>query len=325
MTGAKAARLVVGFGLAGVFLWLAFRHTDFSGFAGTIANADGRWVAVAVAALVAGYACRIERWRVMLARDNPTLSWRGCAGPLLGSFATNNVLPFRVGDVMRAFAFNDRLGSSSGTVIATLLVERLLDLLMVLLMLGFALTLLQVDATGPLRLGAGVLVLGPMGIMAVLLFPAWMQPLSVWAQRRAEQAASPLLAKVLRELVKVVQTLGHLAGRSTMARLLGWSVLAWGFEGVVFYGAALALPSVSQPVYAWLALPVGTLATLIPSTPGYAGTFDYFVAWAIVAFGELSAAATAYAIFVHAILWLPVTAAGGLYLLLKPAARARQV
>ena len=71
-------------------------------------------------------------------QQQPGLTWRQCAGPLLGSFAANNILPFRAGDVLAAFAFNSRLKVSSGIVLATLFVERLLDLLMVLVLFGVA-------------------------------------------------------------------------------------------------------------------------------------------------------------------------------------------
>jgi uncharacterized membrane protein YbhN (UPF0104 family) len=63
---------------------------------------------------------------------------------------------------------------------------------------------------------------------------------------------------------------------------------------------------------------VGTFATVIPSTPGYIGTFDYFTAQAMSALGNTAAAAAAFAFLVHAVLWLPPTVAGGLYLLMNP-------
>jgi uncharacterized membrane protein YbhN (UPF0104 family) len=72
------------------------------------------------------------------------------------------------------------------------------------------------------------------------------------------------------------------------------------------------------PQAAWLALPVGTLATLIPSAPGYAGTFDFFTAQAMALLGNPIAAATAYALLVHALLWLPATLVGGVLLLAYP-------
>jgi len=64
----------------------------------------------------------------------------------MASFAANNVLPFRAGDVLRSFAFNRKLGTTSGVVIATLFVERLLDLLILLILLGAALAFFNLDS-----------------------------------------------------------------------------------------------------------------------------------------------------------------------------------
>ena len=64
----------------------------------------------------------------------------------------------------------------------------------------------------------------------------------------------------------------------------------------------------------WFAAATGTLATLSPSSPGYIGTFDYFAILGITAFGAHRAAATAFAVVVHAMLWLPVTIVGAAFL-----------
>jgi hypothetical protein len=132
------------------------------------------------------------------------------------------------------------------------------------------------------------------------------------------RVAPDLGHRLLDELNKSFVTLQHLARGNTMIRLVSWSMLAWLAEGCVFWFAALALPSLVTPLAGWLALPVGTLATLIPSTPGYVGTFDFFTVRAMTALGNTLGAATAYALLVHALLWLPPTLIGGLYLLLHP-------
>jgi uncharacterized membrane protein YbhN (UPF0104 family) len=103
-----------------------------------------------------------------------------------------------------------------------------------------------------------------------------------------------------------------------MVRLVAWSLIVWLAEGCVFWFVGLALSSISTPEAGWLALPVGTLATLIPSTPGYVGTFDYFTVRAMTAMGNNAVASTAYALLVHVLLWSPPTLVGGLYLLLHP-------
>lgn len=321
MSARKAARFALGIALAALFLWLVLRHLSPGDIQQAFEGARGWWVGAAVVAFGGGYFCRIERWRLMLERDSPGLTWRACAGPLLASFAVNNVLPFRAGDVLRTFAFNLTLRTTSGVVIATLVVERLLDLLMVLVLLGAALALFGLDATRLAGVGGAVLAAGAGAILLVLLFPRSFMPLVLAAARLVARFAPRPGQKLLAETQRCVSTLEHVARGNTMLKLISWSLMAWLAEACVFWFAALALPSIVTPLAGWLALPAGTLATLIPSTPGYVGTFDYFTARAMTTLGNATAAATAYALLVHALLWLPPTIIGGAFLLLHPVRR----
>jgi uncharacterized protein (TIRG00374 family) len=318
MTARHSLRFLLGVGCAAFFAWLIARQIDAGQLRRAFSGAVPHWIAAALLAFCVGYAARIQRWRVMLGVDNPALGWRDCAGPLLGSFAANNVLPLRSGDLLRAFAFNARLGTGSGTVVATLFVERLLDMLMVLVLLGTTLALFGMEASRFAGVGSLVLVAGAAAILLILLLPQAFSPLALGAGRAVARVVPGLGTKLQGGILKSLATLGHLSRGSTMVQLVAWSVLAWIAEGCVFWCAALALPTVTGPLAGWLALPVGTLATLIPSTPGYVGTFDYFTVKAMTELGNTTAAATAYALLVHALLWLPPTLVGGLYLLLHP-------
>lgn len=318
MTAKKTLQLMLGISLAAFFLWLIFRQISFEEIKQAFAGASLIWIIAAMIAFAVGYTCRIERWRLMLQRDNPSLQWHSCAGPLLASFAANNVLPFRAGDVLRSFAFNQKLGTSSGVVIATLFVERLLDLLMVLVLLGAALAFFGLETNRFAGVGSAVLILGAIAILVVLFFPHFFTPLTLVIGRLVARVAPKFRHKLLDEINKSLTTLQHLAKGNTMIKLVSWSMVVWLAEGCVFWFGAMSLPSITAPLAAWLALPVGTLATLIPSTPGYVGTFDFFTVRAMTELGNALGAATACALLVHALLWLPPTLLGGLYLLLHP-------
>ena len=84
----------------------------------------------------------------------------------------------------------------------------------------------------------------------------------------------------------------------------------------MFVTVATALHTGAAPPGPWLSLAAGTLATLLPGAPGYIGTFDYFAARGLVAYGVSLETAAAFALTVHAILWVPLTALGALYLLM---------
>jgi uncharacterized protein (TIRG00374 family) len=318
----KVLRFAVGLTIAALFTWLVLGHVDPGDLMSSLSGVAPGWLLLALIAFCVGYACRIERWRQMLRAENPGIKWRDCALPLLSSFAVNNVLPFRAGDVMRSFAFCERLGTSSGTVIATLLVERVLDLLVLLLALAAACALL----------GAGAGVLGAVTLPALaavsvalvvvlFLLPSVVARFGRVATAVATRMAPGVGARMAAEVARCVDALYRLSRAGTMPRLVAWSLTAWAAEGLVFYAAALAMPALSNPLAAWLALPVGTLATLIPSTPGYIGTFDYFTAAAVRELGNAPAAAAAYAYLVHLLLWLPPTLIGGVALAFHPGLR----
>lgn len=318
MTLKQLFRFTSGSLLTILFLWLIARQIDLHELKRAFVGTTPLWVVAGLVAFSAGYACRIERWRLMLQKDNSGIRWGHCAGPLLAGFAANNLLPLRAGDVLRGFAFNGRLGVSSGVVLATLFVERLLDLLMVIVFLGIALAVFGLDVSGFAEIGSAALIAVAVAVLLLLLFPQLFMPLALASGKWAARAAPKLGRKLLDEIDKSMATLLHLARGGTMIRLVGWSFAAWLAEGCVFWFAALALSSIAAPSAGWLALPVGTLATLIPSTPGYVGTFDYFTVRAMSALGNHPAASTAYALLVHVLLWLPPTLIGGLYLLVRP-------
>jgi hypothetical protein len=317
MTTKKILRLMMGAALAIFFLWLIMRQISVAEIKQAFVGARTIWIGTALAAFAIGYACRIKRWHIMLQTVNPRLSWRNCAGPLLAGFALNNILPLRAGDILRSFAFNQKLGTTSGVMIATLFVERLLDLLMVLILLGGM--LIFFDTSGVLLAGIGstTFLLGGLIILTVLLAPHLFRPVLITLGRLLERAAPAAAGgRLLEEIDKILDILNQFAQKGAMLKLATWSLTAWLAEGCVYWFSALALPTVTVPLAGWLALPVSTLATLIPSTPGYVGTFDFFAIQAMTELGNSMPAAAAYALLIHILLWLPLTLAGGLYLII---------
>ncbi|PPQ32291.1 hypothetical protein CCR94_06215 [Rhodoblastus sphagnicola] len=312
----RVAQAAIGLALTCLFLWLGFRQIQVEQVSAAISQARASWVIGALVAFLLGYSCRVARWRVMLCAHNPKLTWRDCAGPLFASVAANNLLPFRMGDLVRSFGFCKQLGVSQGVAVTTLFVERLLDLLMVLLFLAAALAVF--GGGGLIRLSSLIPVVTIAGLAGLLLFPAVFERIALHLTAALRRFLPGLSEGLSREIHRGAETIGHVSIPATMFRLLGWSALAWLCEGLVFWFCALALPTVQNPAGAWLALPVGTLATVIPSSPGFVGTFDYFTAQALMRSGDSFATGAAFAVLVHLLLWLPPTLLGGLHLLSHP-------
>jgi uncharacterized protein (TIRG00374 family) len=228
----------------------------------------------------------------------------------------NNVLPFRAGDLMRSFAFNKKLGVSPSGVLATLFVERLLDLLMVLVFLIAGLHFFDMNISMLFDIGEVALTLCALAIVALLTFPRLLLPALHFMCAVISKFEPTLGEKLKNAIDHVFIVLGHLSGLGFMCTLLIYSLFAWVAEGCVFWFVALSLPSIENSFAAWLALPVGTLSTLIPSTPGYIGTFDFFTSETMRLFGNEVSGSVAFALIVHLAIWAPITVVGGLYMAL---------
>lgn len=309
---------LLGLIVAGIFSFMFLRQIELGRLMSAIASVNTGWLVGAFALLLLGYAARVARWRQMLAIENPTISCRQCAGPFMAGFALNNVLPFRLGDVARAFGFSQQLRVSPTLTLSTLVVERLLDLMLILLLLGVAIEVSGIGVSRLLGVSALVLILMASGTLLLLLFPRLLTGLMHLGVRLLVRWLPRVGARVAPEVEQIERLLGKLAKRNTAVGLLLWSVLAWGAEGGVYWCLAKGLSALAVTEASWLALPVGTLATLIPSTPGYVGTFDYFTMQAMHLSGNDIMTSAAYALLVHLILWLPVTLIGGAYLLMSP-------
>ena len=314
MSVGKPLRLALALAVSAGLLWLLLRGVETARLLETLSTASGLWLVGGLLALASGYALRIRRWQAMLRQENPTILWRQCAGPLLAGFAMNNVLPFRAGDVLRCVGFGAQLNVSGGSATASLFVERLLDALILLGALAAALLIFGVDGQRFFAFGGTVLALIALVAMLLLLFPRLLAPVLSGFARGFGRVLPRFAGPLDTEAGRALQLLEGTARGRTLAPLVGWSMLVWLAEGLVFYCIARSLPALETPLGAWLALPVATLATLLPGTPGHLGTFDFFAAEAMQVAGAAALSATAFALLVHATLWLPVTLAGALWL-----------
>lgn len=311
---ARWLRPAAGLGVAALFVWLLARRVEWSVVWRVLGSAAPGPLLLGLALLAAGLGVRVVRWWWMLRALEPALRPGACVRPFLASLALNNTLPFRAGDVVRAFGFRHALRSPPGRVLGTLAIERVLDLLVLLAI--FFLGLLGV-ASGAFPRGyvaagaaAGAAALG--ALAAFVLAPGAVA--RALDRLRARWGAHPPVARALAAAGHFVEALGALQSPARTLQLLALSVLAWTLEGSLYAGVAWSLHVGGAPLAPWFALATGTLATLLPSSPGYLGTFDYFAALGLTAYGADRSVAAAFALLVHLLLWVPVTAIGGLLL-----------
>ena len=123
----RYARPLLGLIISSLLLWQLFAHIDLEKLRTTLWAAKAWPIALGLCAVAAGFALRALRWHAMVAHFTPSVRLPATATAFLSSFALNNTLPLRAGDLARTFMYAKELQTSPATLAATLLIERLLD------------------------------------------------------------------------------------------------------------------------------------------------------------------------------------------------------
>jgi uncharacterized protein (TIRG00374 family) len=307
----RALKLGLGLAISALFLYATLATVPFGKVVDALGGARPEWISAALGFVALAYLVKIQRWTAMLRSLGAKVDMRDTATPFLGGVAFNNVLPFRAGDVIRVVAFQRFTGVPASGQVGTLLLERLLDLFVLMTILFAAVTLWRIDVLDEALL-AGLQLAALAVAIAILLFilaPASIRIVVRWAEPRV-----PKLRPAGEALLRLSDAVHTLSRPAFLAKVTGLSFVAWIADGGAYFAIGHALGVAASPEAALLAVSVGTLSTIIPSAPGYVGTFHFFTARVVSAFGANPVGAAAYAILIHALLWVATTASGLLLL-----------
>jgi len=228
-------------------------------------------------------------------------------------YMANNVLPLRAGELVRVYVVARRWRRGFWTALATLVVERVLDSLAIVLILGVLVLLVPVPAvfrwTAVTLLAVDAVAVAALALLAAA--PATGRRL-IAALTRRWPAAGDRLARAYDRFV-----LG-LAGVRTPAHvlpLIAWSALVWLAPALAAWTALRALHLDLPLVVGFTVLAFVGMGIAIPSAPAYVGVFHYAAVLALEIFGVSRPEALGYAILFHAAQFVPITVVGWIFLL----------
>ena len=297
------ARLLLSFGLSAAGLWWLASGVAWRDLAAVLAQAQPGPLVLGLAGLAIGYTVRVVRWRIMLFRLDVRIGFGRATAIYLGSLAVNNVLPLRAGDIARIAWVAGREGAGFTRAALSVVVERILDAAILA-----ALFLLAWPRSLESSWGVVALLAGCLGLLSAPWTLAWLTVAAVRVLRHLELSGPAAL--MLRLAGPPARALRAMRGAWPMPTLVVLTAFVWGGEAVAFAGAAAALGHPLSAHEVALLLAGTTLSTLLPSAPGYVGTFHATFAWLAGLLGRGAADGTALAVVTHLLLWLPTTAGG---------------
>jgi uncharacterized protein (TIRG00374 family) len=294
---------VVGIPLSLVFLWLALRSADLEQVWSELENADVGFVALGIVANGLVYAWQATRWRRIAGA--PDVSTMRFAEIIVSGVAVNNVLPGRVGDILRARWLQTSARIKAGTALSTVFVDRSFDVLALVLFVCVSLPFVT-SAAWLLRLAVGGVAL--LTVIVVVLAAA-----RLYTRRRArDRHARGLLRRVARD---TLEGLAHPLGRRRGVLLAALSVGAWSMWALAAWFVAYAVGirlDLHEVLFVTGAINLGLA---IPSSPGFIGTYQWLGVSALALLDVGTDKALAFAILMHASWYVPTLLVGGALIL----------
>jgi len=298
-------RATIGIAISVVALWILVQSVDIPAALQVLGTASPAWIAVMLVTTTVDIGARGARWRTLLAPIAP-LRYRRVLGYTYIGYLANNVLPARLGELYRSHALGEGEGVSRTTVLGTVVVERVVDTVMVVAIAALA-----------------VLVLSVRGVMssAVLLGLAFVSlavialGLGIAAHRLpgADRVAAIIARRPrLLELARRLRDGLAVAGRPrTLAAAIVFSAIAWAASTGTFLAAGQAVGVELSVAQAALLCSGVALVSIVPSGPGYVGTFELTVVGIADGFGIPRDSAFALGLLVHVMI-LATTTIGGI-------------
>ncbi len=288
----KIVMAVFGIAIGGLCLWLSARNVDWTEATHIFRSADLVGVAGGVALYGVAMVMRALRWRGILSFRAPVSAGMSLQALATG-YAVNAALPARLGEVFRADYLARRTGLSRSGVLASIFIERLLDLLAVVGVLAVGLGLAGGGDDASRHVLVGGAVVAAIGVGVLLLIATRL------SQANAEAALSRLIARLPGGRAIATRLGAMLGDFAQLLRVVGtprfapialgtlpiWAVeicSVWSICGAV--GVKLSLAGM-------LSLMGGaSLSTLLPTAPGYVGSYQFAF---VLILGQFGIGATA--------------------------------
>jgi uncharacterized protein (TIRG00374 family) len=308
----RLAGRLIGLALTVVFLVLALSKVDLTAFADELRTVDYRWLIPSAICTLLGYLVRTVRWQLILS-GAARAPLRTLFPVLIMGFATNNLLPGRLGEFWRAYLLGRKRGVRKTLALASVFVERVFDGLTLIALLAIVSTSIQLPGwSREIELIAAFIFLGATTAVFVTL---WSPTLALQLMHRLTQPLPAHWSAWGEERAKAfIEGLAPLRKPTVLLGAAGLSAAVWLLEGSSYLllnrGMNLGLPSSVELPGIGLALVTINLGIMVPSGPGYVGTQEFFGTSALQVVGANPQAALALVVVSHALQYLLITGLG---------------
>ncbi|MFC1851674.1 lysylphosphatidylglycerol synthase transmembrane domain-containing protein [candidate division CSSED10-310 bacterium] len=306
----KSSQNWIGFIISLIFLVLILKSVERKQFFEVIRNVKYWPILPALLVYFIGVYFRAVRWQILLQpiKDIPlTIQFK----IITIGYMANNLLPLRAGEFYRAHLLGKKEDISRSAVFSSIVLERVFDGLAML----FFLAILSLILVAPFPGWVSVVAYFSFSFF-LCLFLFFL--LIVTSPAKFSSILEVMLKVVPSRFRQSARNLSHnaltglesLKGWKVIIKVLIISIITWLFEASMYYFLFYSFTFHVEYLGAVLLVTLVNLGIMIPSSPGYVGTFEFFCTHTLAIFSVSETVAFSYSILLHFILFLPITLVG---------------
>jgi uncharacterized protein (TIRG00374 family) len=289
------------------FLVLALQGIDLKALGAALRQANYLWLLPAIVITLAILAVKGVRWQLLFLPE-AHLPFAPVFTALCAGYLASNVLPARLGEVVRVVLLTSEEPVGVARTISTIVVERLLDILSLLIILMLLLPFITLPPAMT-RAAQGLAILALAGSAVLLLLSSWKVRVLGWTRSVLHHIRFLDRPQVYEGIGHLIDGFATLRGRLGLL-LIGLSLLSWAGSVAVGWCVSKAF-GMSVPVAGIaFALVVVALGMVVPSSPGYIGVFHYLATVALAPFGVPKNVALSYALVWHGLNYVELSVVG---------------
>ena len=290
-------------------LFLLFRFFDWQEVVQALRHAEWKYLLLALPIYLTSYIFRAMAWHAILMGAVP---FRKVFLTMFVGYTLNNILPFRLGELGRAYLLGREDDLGFWRAFSSILIERVFDMLLAVgLLMGTLPFVLNAENTRELTLIVGGVV--SVGFLALYLLARNRQ----WALDQFERfgARWPVILRLGKDrLDAFLEGLSALTSIRRFLTVFGLMAISWALAIAIQFLVLRSFYADALPVHGAFALGVSALGVAVPSSPGYIGVFEAAIVGALAMFVIPYSTAFADAVTLH-VLYVLLTGSFGIYAL----------
>ena len=309
----RIIKFILGVLISVIGLYYAFRQINFWELWIIIKNVNFILVILAIVILLLSNVIRAWRWQILV-KPIKDVSFEPAFSSIMIGYFGNSVLPFRMGEFLRAFVVADKTSLTASTAFGTIVIERILDFIGLSIVILLIMTVYPLTSVGG-SIIIGVIVLSLTAFIFFFLFGGFKSSLLVKIEKSSLLRIG-LLHKIILFIKNFLDGATTIRATNKLGIILLYTLIIWIMYYCSTYLATIAIGIELEWFGFGVLLISTTLAISIPAAPGYVGTYHAAAVYILTNLFDVGRSnAQAAAIILHAVGTIPIVIIGAGYFL----------